>query len=488
MEFPDLSSRGPYPSYPPGYVLPIYLTSVVVNQEPNPVMLMSYNLVNHLLIAFFLSLTIFFFLRQLKFSNLSAFLFAVIPILIELLLPPPLYFHQNVYFADQAVILPFVLFIFLEVIKKDIRGKSGIGVNLLQGLVLFLGVLTDWLFIFVALAMYLKRLILNDLGKSFVSVLISSFKFWFPVVLALFLFIFQLYLLDVLPQFFGRFNSWTGLCKLTWADFNSVLWGEHISRGYSKLAVGLLWGSLGIFILAAVYLLFQHFKKRFVCEEIKRTTLLIGILLVPCFLQVYAVKCHSITHNFSVLKFSVPLATVPFVLVPVLLYLLLRPRIKGDILRIFRKTRILIVISIVALVFSYLGYIHPRFIYFFPEVDKPIEEIGGFISNNTGYKDIVFSPDFEIPHNPPEQLSYSMKRVYLASSIEDIYSKVKAVEEEFEINIFTLGQEVNSNEMGKLVTKAYDIKNQGAMRLYKIKKEVFLEEYSKIKKANSQVN
>ena len=38
---------------------------------------------------------------------------------------------------------------------------------------------------------------------------------------------------------------------------------------------------------------------------------------------------------------------------------------------------------------------------------------------------MVFSPDFEIPENPPQQLAYSMKRVYKISSPEDLKNQVK---------------------------------------------------------------
>jgi len=48
------------------------------------------------------------------------------------------------------------------------------------------------------------------------------------------------------------------------------------------------------------------------------------------------------------------------------------------------------------------------------------ENLSNFIRNNTNYKDVVFSPYFEINTNPPLNLSISQKRVYKINSLMDI--------------------------------------------------------------------
>ena len=111
IEFPDIKSRNIYSSYPSGSILSIYVISKLIGQAPDINMLMSYNLFNHFIIAFLLSLIIFFFLRKLNFNYINSFLLSIIPIIMELLLPGPLYWHQMVFFVDQAVILLFVIFI-----------------------------------------------------------------------------------------------------------------------------------------------------------------------------------------------------------------------------------------------------------------------------------------------------------------------------------------------------------------------------------------
>ena len=113
------SNRHPYGSYPPGTIIPIYLLAKLTGQDATPSLVMSYNLATHLLISITLSFTAFYILKKLKVDNTQALIASTFPALIQFLLPHPLYHHQNAYFSDQAIILPYVLFLLLEIIRFD---------------------------------------------------------------------------------------------------------------------------------------------------------------------------------------------------------------------------------------------------------------------------------------------------------------------------------------------------------------------------------
>lgn len=463
VEFPTLSSRDPYLSYPPGVVIPIYVISELTKQEPTPALVMGYNLLNHFLIAFFLSLIIFFFLRKhLKVNLLNSFLFSVIPIFLELLLPAPLYWHQNAFFTDQAVILPFVFYIFLEVIR-DILKDSTIEnrrnlriVNILQNITLFYGFLTDWLFVFIGLTIYIKRILDKSiplsremfLNRNFFVFIKESVKYWFVPLLVLFLFAVQVTAIGGSGQVISKALFRTGMSSSGASYLNdglSIFMG-YIIEGYGRIAVGLIVASLTFFVLIGLYLALGRFRKHENLNKIKKVICLMGMLLVPCILQVLVFRNHSVIHDFSVLKFSIPLATIPFVLLPITIALLFENPLKNLLnklkpLRRFNKYNLILLMVFLIVFITASPYMISEFPHYkgmFPPANNTFEVIGTSLQENTGYNDVVFSPDFQIPENPPQQLSYSMKRVYQINSMNNIKEEVKNVKGNYNVVIMFL--------------------------------------------------
>jgi hypothetical protein len=480
IEFQTLSSRDPYTSYPPGVIIPIYIISKIVGHKPTPSLVMEYNLLNHFLVAFFLSMIIFFFLRQLKIDFVNSFLFSVIPIFIELLLPGPLYWFQNVFFTDQAVILPFCLYIFMEVVKDSINNNKTLRfLNIFQNIILFYGFLTDWLFVFIALTVYIKRIIDDKIVLSIYKFIKESIKFWFVPLLVLFLFILQVYILGNIGQDISKFLFRAGISqdssKFLYNGFSTFL--GHMSNAYGNIGVAAVFISLYVFILISIIFSYHHLRKQKVTynnEKVKRTLYLIGMLLLPCILQVYFFKNHSVVHDFSVLKFSVPLSTIPFVLLPLLIFFRSENNLSNKFnykLNIFRNIKIDFNLFIIfLLVFTaasfYMAYEHPNYKSLFPEVNNNYVIVSNSIWKNTGYNDVVFSPDFWIPENPPQALSYSMKRVYYINSPEDLKNTIIKLNSSYQIVV--MFSNPPSNDWIKFLDNATLIKN-GNISYYYLK-------------------
>ncbi len=169
VEFPTLLSRNPYVSYPPGFVLTAYAYSLVSEGAPTVSSLMGWNLINHGLIAVVLGTLSLIVLRRLGLDRGTATMLAAVPPTLELLLPGPLYWHQNVYFADQAVLLPYVLFILLEVIR-DAYPSARTSSTWWQVLVIAWGIACDWLFVCLVGFAYLKRLSTGDISWPWLNV------------------------------------------------------------------------------------------------------------------------------------------------------------------------------------------------------------------------------------------------------------------------------------------------------------------------------
>jgi hypothetical protein len=430
-EFTTQLSRAPYLSYPPGAVIPVYMISMLSQHEPSVSMVMSYNLFNHLVITILLALTVYYFLRSLKLRAEIAFPFAVIPILLELFLPSPFYYHQNSFFSDQAVILPFVIVVFLEVLRTDATGRLRKVIDLLQGLVFFYGVFTDWFFVFVAFVFYLNRLLSGEIGfrdrKEFFR---GTFKFavWPFLGLALFGIHMTIFMwgnlgsaFDYLQnKYFVRagMDSYDKTTK--WEYFQQVK--GHIVQGYGSVGMIILYITLIFVVSTGFYLLIRKLKKSSVSSEARRIAQLAFIIVVPCILQLYVFINHSAIHSFSVLKLSVVIAVVPFVLLPVFLVILsrdLKMRINSSHAMIF------VMLPAILLTGLYVAWVHPGYKEFFAEKNQYWYRLAAATTSHTGANDIVFSPEMYVPDRPPQPLSLTMKRMYQIKAIDEIGEKIK---------------------------------------------------------------
>jgi hypothetical protein len=491
IEFPTLLSRDPYLSYPPGTIIPIYFASEIIGHKPTVGLIMDYNLFNHFLIAFFLALIIFFFLRYLKYDILNSFLFSIIPIMLELLLPAPLYWHQNAFFSDQAIILPFVVYIFLEVLRDRFRNlpkNRNIHIlNILQNIVLFYGFLTDWLFVFIGLTVYIKRIVDGEIvlsremffNKRINLFIKESIKYWFTPLLALFLFVVQIFAVGSFNSVLSKSLFRMGVTPTgeTYLNNGMNLFIGNITLNYGHVAVGLIAASLTFFILTSIYLIFGRFKAHKNIFKIKRTLYLIGMLLIPCILQVLVFRNHSVIHDFSVLKFSIPLATIPFVLLPIMIFLFFEKSIDKKLknINVLNKfngiNRGLLALFLIVFVAAsfYIVNEHSDYKIMFTAPNGTYEVIGTSLEENTGYNDVVFSPDFEISENPPQQLAYSMKRVYQVNSTEDIKDKIKGINGNYDIVVMFLNPP--SDYWIKVLSNATMVKD-GDIYYYRVKSNI----------------
>jgi hypothetical protein len=187
------------------------------------------------------------------------------------------------------------------------------------------------------------------------------------------------------------------------------------------------------------YILFhgiKYIKGKKIDYRIKKTLFTIGILAVPCLLHVLMFKNHSLIHDFSILKFSILFATIPFVFAPLLIYLVLKDlKFKEIILKKY-KLNYLFILSLLCLATASgcIIYENPKETRLFPNSTN-YEDLGYSIHKNTDYNDIVFSPDIEIEINPPQLLSYSMKRVYKINSSNEIKEKLKGINGDYRVVI-----------------------------------------------------
>lgn len=491
IEYEVLQKREPYVSYPPGSVLPNYLISQIFQKEPTVSMVMGFNLFSHITTALLLTYIAYFLLHKESKSKLLPYSLSWIPGTVFLLLPGVLFWQQNVYFADQAVILPYVLTMFIEIVRDYGNNKRVIKIlNTFQTIVIIYGSTTDYLFFFLLCNLFIKRLIHDNRIKSIKSFLIISIKFWWPTILVYSLFFIQVWHLGALIKLKGKFFQRTGMElaeKKIGLKFFEMFWLQHIFNAYGKQAFWLIWISLfspvAWIITYAVYIKNKITKNE--SKNILRIIIYSFTLTIPFFTQIYLLPEHSYMHDFSALKFSLIISLVPFIIIPVQIIQIsrlktLQKSIKSVIQIYFVSLIILIlffvkylsmhtnqedftlllnsfllsfpifilvfllsnqikinkkiiVFSIIIYTILFLYKAFPQYKAFFGKSDSNYENIGNAIRKCVKYDDILISPIYNAPSNPPQMLAFTMKPIHKITSFKQIKKIVSNIDKPYNL-------------------------------------------------------
>lgn len=489
VEFGSLVDREIYYSYPPGQIMPIYFISKVLTKPPSLEIVMAYNLLTHYLIALSLGWFIYWFLTKLRVPKTSSAIFASITISLELLLPGLLYWHQNVYAMDQAVLLPFVFAAILETLRSyNSKGIHRKLIDTLLALIMFYGVLTDWLFVLLIFVIYIKRMLFGEFKKSIPEFLLRTVKFFFPLIFAISLYAMQIYSFGLFPDLAHKFLFRTSLtpegAEYT-KNFFDMFWMTHVRSAYGLVGVITIFASLLVYIICMGYVIREKNKKTAISENFKQLFSVISLFTLPFFVQILIFSNHSVIHPFTAQKLGIFIALAPFVLLPLLVYVLKHKDFKD-----FNKKKIvvsygddnsiislsIITLILVAVTTIYLLDVHPMYKKLFPKPEESFVTIGNFIAKNTDYYDVVFSDNYEIAPIPPQQLGLSEKLVYRVTSVEEICNKVGPLKGDYVVKIFSISTELKKTSFKSLELGVIKKIKDEKLRLYEVDKKYLFQE------------
>lgn len=429
IELPTLLDREPYVSYPSGTIIPVYLASYIRGHRVGTGVVMGINLLNQLGIALILSITTFLLLRERKVKLLWTIALSILPGAIYTFLPGNMYWHQNVYYSDQAVILPFIGFICLEVLRFEPAAKNKRIFDLLQGFVALYGASVDYLFLVMGFVVLCKRLILGQFDFKKRGWLGRLAIFGLPFLAGPAFFVYQLAWSGTFGKLKDMFFYRTALSEAgverMGGNFFQKVWGSHLDWSYGQLGRYVLWVSILVFIAISLYYLLILRKKE-TDRGIRNLIVFAGLVLIPCLLQTYALRNHSFVHSFSVLKYSVFMAVFPFVLLPVIV----------DSFKIFNHSeekvmRTALYTRAVLYAVLFLLVVTPGYVDRFYAPSGFDLEI--FINDHTGYEEIVFSPGFEIKSLPPQPLAMSEKLVHKYECLSEVLEKIEKIPGDFPV-------------------------------------------------------
>jgi hypothetical protein len=481
IETPDLASRAKYTSYPPGALVPLHLLALASGREPDRLMVIQLNMGLHGLLALFLAFSAYLMARKARQSPPLSVGWGLIAATLELFLPGPYYLHHLGYWADQCILPVFAAFILLEILKDSGFFQTK-GLKLLEigsFAIAFCGVSTDYLFPFVMLAVFIKRVFNGEMaGGGFVRFVLRCTLFWVPLITAYALFALQLHSFDAWPAIIAKFKFQSALTgNVPFLDKPLPLL-THMHRGYGQIvlflllipplvmSIGILWRRIRAYPPGA-------------STSFLWTSLL---YLLPCILHFAVLSNHSRHpfHFFTVAKFGLPVAMIPFVLFP-----LWGMTLAGNRWDENRRRAIgMIAIGLCGLLACGYAYtISSRIPDFYVRVFRTIEErltIAQFVRENTQYEDVVITADPELWDE--RQYMYtgcSRKRIYMVRSAADIDKIVNCIQGQYRLNILSRTEKPSASArfdarfLDDLTTKATECSKSMDARLYKIPKDAY---------------
>ena len=387
IEFPSLVSRNPYISFPCGAQLPLFVLVKALGGNVTPGLFHIWGLVWHGVIGWLLICGLLLFSAHEKEPERT--LGAFLPGFLWLGTRGPLIFFPTLWFADHAVLLPFVLVGLAEVIvAHDLlreRHRRWITWSL-PGLI-FWGTYTDWLFVPLCAVLLVYRLLRHRDVRAVFPTFVRQIAL--PAALAITFFLLQLFWVlgphfvsALLERFLARSTDTAG----AFAKHASLLWYVY---GHFAEAMGGL--TIALTVLA---LLLLCARPRTIPSPLKDFLVLLS---VPSVLPLLIFRQHAAVHQFTIVKFMIPICILLGGILP---RALVFPY----------KQSVLAMLYIFFLLYEGRQY----WISVDPPVDRQGREWEGAVRRSFGYYDVLFTlePSFEIPEQPPGQLARSRKRIY----------------------------------------------------------------------------
>lgn len=513
IEQPYLGKRTPYVSYPPGAILPLYVAALLLGREPTPGLAMSLSLALHCATALLLAGATALLLRGAAFSRGTTLVSALIPFLLYVYLPIAYHEHAMSYFADAAALPLYALFVFLEIALEqtsNVRVRRCIAV--LQASVGLIGVLTDWLFVFLAFCVWLGRAARGRLGRGVRRKVGNTLLFGTPFVAGVTLFVAQVAYLGNMDTLLERFLMRSGVTSgqgfadgrnpLDFASMDTFLsfslgtrfWKEHIPASFGAHGVEIIVGCLAAWLVLTVLAMCVALGRRWltwgtVVEGVSSTNTIrntsVGAILaacflylVPCLLYYHVFKQHNnlLFHRYSALKFALPIATLPLALLPAACWRMWFAA-NTPLPRLIRLAGRLAPQMLLICALGFLVSLSPeRRALFASDDDLRHVASGKFIGQNTAHNDILFAPAPPPWADMPQFQCYAMKRLHPADSIWKLYSFLRGIDGPWRVTVYLDRPDRLERlpEMQVLTSSADMAVAQGPMSLLFIDKARFL--------------
>jgi len=426
IEFNSTAERGAYISYPPGAIIPPYILAKLLHKSEIQVIFIKQFLKIKFLFDTLLVCLIFYsiFRVTLRLTMCNTMVIASIVLtMMWMILPVNLYYLRNVYFADQCIITVVLFFILLEIydeyfLKRPLVKYLYLGLKFIVSLY---GILTDWYFIFVLFISWLVKIVpLIKSKDNFKKIVFASFVYVLPVLLGM-----GLYFMQIMHVPNYRSYVVEKIKFRTIARYGEI---SHIHTILNNFLLNIPYG-LSLIVFFVIVTFIAKIKNKLFTKKYRSLLGIMTIIYVPPVFQVLVFQNHSAIHEFSMLKFALPV-TLTIVILTVFILDLRRMSDTNIIIQIendndLRNIKIpllyLIIFSSSALL---CGILMMNKYYYQLRSGAPVSyERENLIRSNYSYSDVYFSFTESINANPPYYLAVSKKLIYKINTIPEIFER-----------------------------------------------------------------
>ncbi len=419
IETPNCAQE--YSSYPPGFMIVPYILCLVTGDSASVSLIQSWNLVNHWMLSCILGLIIYFIYKKSGFkSGWFAVVIASLAGITTIFIPGLYYYMQFEYFADTAGLVPIAALILTEILIDENEGKLKKVLYWIQVFFIFAAAFTDFIAYIVIFAIWMVRIFKRQY-KSIKEFIIGTLKYVWPMLLAIALFgLYLFWSVDGVSPFLSRYAQRSSFpININWVK-KIGYW--MLSLMGLRLLILITVSSLCYALLTIIGLVFNIKNKAY-----KNLMGWGAISFLPMIVINFALSEHAYHHDFTMLKFSVPLIILSFAVSPILLYMAINKLIKTDkARRIFKRivAALIIMCAVMICLISFLDrnlYYEPRLGYKFDFGPQK------FVYEMAEYEDFVYVT--------PEQLDiayppvYSRKMIHSLYNMDVIYERVERLDD-----------------------------------------------------------
>jgi hypothetical protein len=456
IEFNNITERSAYISYPPGAVIPPYLLAKLLHKDEIQIgfikQFLKVKFLFDSLLVCFIAYSILRFTLRLKQRILAA-LASVMLSTSWMCIPINLYYLRNVYFSDQCIISVVLFYILLEIYDEYFSRTSQTALKYiyfgLKFTVSLYGVLTDWYFFFVLFTSWLVKIIpLFKVKNAIKNSVFPSFVYVLPVLSGISLYILQITMVpDYKAVILNKMKDRTFFGDTGTEEYNKiVILAENFVKNYS-----FGWILIAVLVILSILVLASNRKNKSFLTNHKRLFSIIPMIYAPPFLQVLVFQQHSAIHEFSLLKFALPVTLSVIMLSSLALELKkmfsarFSPQTENnnDLQKMSGSAFYAYIIAASVLLSGMVN--GDKYGYLKYHIGIPVSyERENLIRANYHFNDVYFSFTETIDANPPEFLAVSKKLIYKIENISDISRKFPNLKPDARILLM-----VNKNDPGK---------------------------------------